>query len=126
MVIFHDAQRKVKPDSEYLPGPRGISGEWLGDMKFRSTLEAAGFQAKDIEITTETASMTSNMWVSGLELMKDVLVNDVVQGWTDKEKEEYNVALKEQFELENANTRPTEMVAWVAVALKQPLDGANT
>jgi hypothetical protein len=126
MVIFHDAQRKVKPDSEYLPGPRGISGEWLGDMKFRSTLEAAGFQAKDIEITTETASMTSNMWVSGLELMKDVLVNDVVQGWTDKEKEEYNVALKEQFELENANTRPTEMVAWVAVARKQPLDGANT
>lgn len=125
MVIFHDAQKKVKPDSEYLPGPCGISSEWMGDMKFRSTLEAAGFQAKDIEITTEPASMSSDMWGSGLELMKGILVNDVVQGWTEKEKEEYNIALKEQFELENANPRPTEMVAWVAVARKQPPDGAH-
>jgi hypothetical protein len=57
--------------------------------------------------------------------MKGMLVTDVVKGWTDKEKEEYNVALKEQFEHENANPRPTEMVAWVAVARKQPLDGAH-
>jgi ubiquinone/menaquinone biosynthesis C-methylase UbiE len=125
MVIFHDAQRKVKPDSEFLPGPRGISGEWMSDTKFRSTLEEAGFQAKDVEITTETATMSSDMWVSGLELMKNMLVSDIVQGWTDKEKEEYNVALKEQFELENANPRPTEMVAWVAVAHKQSVDGVR-
>jgi hypothetical protein len=65
------------------------------------------------------------MWVSGLELMKNMLVSDIVQGWTDKEKEEYNVALKEQFELENANPRPTEMVAWVAVAHKQSVDGVR-
>ena len=42
---------------------------------------------------------------------------------TDKEKEEYSVALKEQLEQENANPRPTEMVAWVAVVRKEPLDG---
>jgi hypothetical protein len=54
-----------------------------------------------------------------------MLVSDIVQGWTDKEKEEYNVALKEQFELENANPRPTEMVAWVAVAHKQSVDGVR-
>lgn len=125
MVIFHDAQRKVKPDSEYLPGPRGISVEWMSDTKFRSTLEEAGFLAKDIQITTETATMSSDMWGSSLELMKSLLAKDVVQGWTEKEKEEYDVALKEQFELENAHPRPTEMVAWVAVARKQPVDGAD-
>lgn len=125
MVIFHDAQMKVKPDSECRPGPRGISGEWMSDTKLRSTLEEAGFQAKDIEITTETATMSSAMWNSGLELMKGVLVADVVQGWTDEEKEEYNGVLKEQFEHENTHPRPTEMVAWVAVAQKQPLDEAH-
>ena len=118
MVIFHDAQRKVKPESNFLPGPRAISGEWMSDWKFRSTLEAAGFHAKDIEITTETASMSSDIWDSSIDLMKNMLVKDIVQGWTDKEKEEYDVALKEQFKLENANPRPTEMVAWVAVARK--------
>ena len=118
MIIFHEAQRKVKPDSEFLPGPRAIAGEWMGDTKFRSTLEAAGFQAQDIEITTETATMSSDMWGAGLELMKNKLVSDIVQGWTDKEKEEYNIALKEQFELEHAHPRPTEVVAWAAVARK--------
>ena len=118
MVIFHDAQRKIKPDSTFLPGPRGIAEEWMSDEIFRSTLEAAGFQAKDIEISTETAVMSSDMWGSGLELMKNMLVNDIVHGWTEEEKEAYNVALREQFELENANPRPTEMVAWVAVARK--------
>ena len=67
MVIFHDAQRKVKPDSKLLPGPRGIAEEWMGDTKFRSTLEAAGFQTKNIEITTETAITSSDMWGKGLE-----------------------------------------------------------
>jgi ubiquinone/menaquinone biosynthesis C-methylase UbiE len=125
MVIFHDAQRKVKPDSRFLPGPRSIADEWMGETIFRSTLEAAGFQAKNIEITTETAVMSSDMGGKGLELMKNVLVNDVVQGWTDKEKDEYSVALKEQFEQEYANPRPTEMVAWVAVVRKEPLDGEH-
>jgi ubiquinone/menaquinone biosynthesis C-methylase UbiE len=125
MVIFHDAQRKVKPDSTFLPGPRGIPEEWMGETKLRSTLEAAGFRAKNIEITTETAVMASDVWGKGLELMKNVLVDDVVQGWTDKEKEEYRVALEEQLEQENANPRPTEMVAWVAVARKEPLDEAH-
>ena len=125
MVIFHDAQRKVKPDSRILPGPRSIAEEWMSDWKLRSTLEAAGFQAKDIEITTETAIMSSDIWVSGLELMEDVVVNDIVKGWTDKEKEEYNVALKEQFEHESANPRTTVMVAWVAVARKEPVEGAR-
>jgi ubiquinone/menaquinone biosynthesis C-methylase UbiE len=124
MVIFHDAQRKVKPDSEYLPGPRAISSEWMSDTKFRSTLEEAGFQAEDIQITTETATMSSDLW-EGLGPMKDMLFKDVVQGWTEKEKDEYHVALKEQFEYENAHPRQNEMVAWVAVARKQPVDGAH-
>jgi ubiquinone/menaquinone biosynthesis C-methylase UbiE len=125
MVIFHDAQRKVKPDSKLLPGPRGIAEEWMGDTKFRSTLEAAGFQTKNIEITTETAITSSDIWGKGLELWKGVIVNDVVHGWTDKEKDEYSVALKEQIEQENASPRPVEMVAWVAVVRKEPLDGAH-
>jgi hypothetical protein len=125
MLIFHDAQRKVKPDSEYLPGPRGIPSEWMSDTKLLSTLEEAGFQTKDIQITTETATMSSDMWGPGLEPLKDLLLNDVVQGWTEKEKDEYHVALKEQFEYENAHPRPTEMVAWVVVARKQPVDGPH-
>ena len=86
MVIFHDAQRKVKPDSIFLPGPRGIAAEWMSDGIFRSTLEAAGFQAKDIEISTETAVMSSDMWGSGLDLMKNMLVNDLVQGGRGRRK----------------------------------------
>jgi len=119
MVIFHEAQRKVKPDSVFLPGPIGIAtADWMTDWKFRSTLEAAGFQPKDIEITTETAIMSSDLWGSGLELFKPMIVKSIVQGWTDKEKEDYDVALKEQFAHETENPRPTEMVAWVAVARK--------
>lgn len=125
MAIFHDAQRKVKPDSEYLLGPRAISAEWASDTKLRTTLEEAGFQAKDIEITTETAIMSSDKWGTGLELMKGLLVNDVVQGWADTEKQEYNAAITEQFEHEKAHPRPTEMVAWVAIARKQPPDGMH-
>jgi len=118
MVIFHDAQKKVKPDSEFLPGPRSIGGEWMTDTKLRTTLEAAGFQSNHIKITTDQAVMSSDMWGPGLDLMKGVLIKDIVQGWTDKEQEQYNEVLDKQFDHENANPRPTTMVAWVVVARK--------
>ena len=106
MVIFHDAQKKVKPDSEYLPGPRAISAEWMSDMKLRSTLEASGFQPQNIKISTAEAVMGSDEWGPGLELMKGMLVKDIVTGWSDEEAKEYNVALEKQFAHETSRHRP--------------------
>ncbi len=118
MVIFHDAQKKVKPESDYLPGPRAISAEWMSDTKLRSTIEAAGFQSHSIKISTGESVMGSDGWGPGLEMIKGMLIKDIVKGWSDEEAKEYNDALEKQFAHESSNQRPTTMVAWMAVARK--------
>lgn len=117
MSLFHSAQKKVRPDSELLPGPRVIPSEWMGAAKLRSTLEDAGFQSQNIEVTIDQEAMSS-MWGPGLDLMKGVITKDIVEGWTEIEQKQFGEAFEEQIAHEKRDPHQMQMVAWIAVARK--------
>ena len=114
MVVFHDAQKSVKPDAELKPGP--LPAEWMTEGMLRDVLHEGGF--KDLQIHTKRESMDSAAWVESLELMMAMVVNHVTAGWTEDEKKAYNESLKRQCEKEKQNPRSCDMVAFIAVAKK--------
>src|SRR5256885_11691603 len=64
MIVFHDAQRKGKPDSRFLQTPFGIPEECQSDWKLRRTLVELEVQAKDMEITTRSVYVPMTHWIS--------------------------------------------------------------
>ena len=114
MIVFHDAQKTVKPDAELKPGP--LPAEWMTEDMLRDVLGEGGF--KDVKIHTKRETIDSGAWVDSLAIMQPMVVNHVTVGWTEDEKKAYNGSLNRQYERERKHPRSCDMVAFVAVAKK--------
>lgn len=107
------AQKRIRPEEEWA-GP--MPEEWMREGKLREVLEGGGF--RDVVVSRGNCCFKlEDMW-EGLKEMNAMAVKQITTGWSEEERERFELVLEEELELERESGVEREMKAWIAIARK--------
>ncbi|KAF2109622.1 S-adenosyl-L-methionine-dependent methyltransferase [Lophiotrema nucula] len=114
--IFQNAQRTVRPEAPLWKGL--LAEEWSTRRKLESVIQAGGFSADSIDVTTAGSSIPGNMMGGFLDSIKDIATSMITQDWSEDEKRQFEAALAGEFRALKAIPQDFEIITWAAGARK--------